>query len=134
MKSLQLQNSSKCFLKRTIGFSPFDQVDLYEIEGKLYAVKKIYLVKGSMEEQSEIELLNEKEREYSLMKKGLMNVLKIYDCYHDQVQGFYEQTMSYCNQNLKEFIQEQGSLNLQSFLPLFDSIVTGELLSSLLGS
>ena len=32
--------------------------------------KKIYLVKGSIDEKSKIELLSEKKREYSIMKKG----------------------------------------------------------------
>ena len=117
-------SSSKRIFKKNIHSSSVDQVDLFDIDGNLFAVKKMCLNSINNEEKK-IEILNEKEKEYNLLTRGLGNVLKIQEYYFNEIEDSCVFIMEYYEKNLREFIRTEGALGINDFLPIFSDIISG---------
>ena len=124
MTSFKKDCSSDYVFKKTISKNTFEQVDLYEIKGGVYAIKKTNLSRV-FDEKIKNEILEEKKKDFLRLEKGLDNVVKAYEFHHDKHQEIIEISYDFYEQNLKEYIDSKGPLNLKLFLPLFKDIITG---------
>jgi hypothetical protein len=125
MSSDQLEQMSKGQILRTIGLNYLEKVDICNIEGKLHAVKKFFLLKATKIEDKKLELLEEKKREYELIQKGLQNVVKCDGSFYDQREEIYQYSMECFDQNLKEHLKSHGSPNLKTLLFLMSGMIKG---------
>ncbi len=109
--------------KQTITCHSLDQVSIFEHDGTLYAIKSINLNKAERENRCFIRF--QKENELELLNNAKENVVKIQNIFYYKNESIHL-AMEYYNQNLKQFIQSQGILTLQAFLPLFQDMILGK--------
>ena len=123
MTSPQLKSKKNYEILDPIGGGTFGQV--YKIlvheDGKTYALKQVKL-----DHQEQAEFLADAKTENSLFRKGIPNVLKSYGSHHEPNKFFIFST-DLMDMTLEEFIEKNGQLTLENFLPIFKDIITGKI-------
>ncbi len=99
------------------GFGTVYKIKVHE-DNKEYAVKNVVLNRP--------EALADAMMEYSLLRKGIPNVLKGFGSYHEPHKTFLFST-ELMDQNLHEYITSNGPLPFKKFIPIFKNIITGRI-------
>lgn len=124
MTSSHLSSLTEYNFKKNIGSSCYGEVNLFEIDEKLYVVKEFDLNKVSDDEERK-NILNKLHEEYKLLKTGIKNVIKTHGAYHDKTKHTYKFSMDYCEENLFEFLQKGEAVSFEVLMNLVKDIVTG---------
>ena len=92
----------------------------------VYALKQINLTKIDPSERQAA--LSEAQNEYKLLKRGIPKVLKSYGSHYDQSKLLFKFSTDLMEMNLSNYIEKNGALNLENFIPIFSDIITGKYL------
>jgi serine/threonine protein kinase len=118
MTSPQLKNEKNYEILEQLGSGTSAKVykiRLYE-NNRLYALKNVKLDRP--------EALAEAQIEYNILQRGIPNVLKSYGSYHEPNKMFNFST-ELMEMSLKKFINNNGPITFENFIPLFKDIIKG---------
>ena len=123
MTSPQLRTRNNYDILDPLGSGAFGQV--YKIlvreDGKIYALKRVNLDPPKHDDS-----LADAKTENSLLRKGIPNVLKSFGSHHE-LNKFFIFSTELMDMTLEEFIEKNGPLTFEKFLPIFKDIITGKI-------
>ncbi len=126
MTSPQLKSDQNYTILKHLGGGAFGTVYKIRVheDNKEYALKNIML--------NQTEALDEAEKEYELLRKGIPNVLKSFGHNHDEPNKIFLFSTELMEKTLqgyiKDYIKEnKGPLPFKKFIPIFKNIITGRI-------
>ena len=120
MTSPQLKSDKNYTIQKHLGGGAFGavyQIKVHE-DSKEYALKNIKLNRP--------DALEEAQLEYSLLQKGIPNVLKSFGSHHEPNRMFLF-TTELMEMTLQDYINKNGPLPFEKFIPIFKDIITGKI-------
>jgi serine/threonine protein kinase len=121
MTSPQLKSKKNYTILKPLGVGGFGTVFKIKVheDNKDYAVKYVQL--------NQPDDLVEAEMEYNLLRKGIPNVLKSFGSHHEPNKTFIFST-ELMEMTLQNFIDDNGPIPFEKFIPIFKNIITGKIL------
>lgn len=91
-----------------------------------YAMKQIDLKKIDISERNEA--LNDAKNEYILYKRNIPHVLKSYGSHYEKSKDeeIYRFSVDLMEINLANFIEKNGALSFEQFIPIFSDVLLGK--------
>ena len=118
MTSPQLKSDKNYTILKPLGGGAFGTVYKIKVHenNKEYALKNVKLIDS--------DTLKDAKLEYELLRKGIPNVLKSFGSYHEPNKMFLFST-EIMEMSLQNYIEEEGPLPYEKFVPIFNEIITG---------
>jgi serine/threonine protein kinase len=133
MTSPQLSKRENFNLLDFLGKGTFGIVSKIETKDdkKVYALKQIFFPGKSQSAESK-ECYEEAKREYTILKKGLQNVVRSFGSFYDPKTNCFSISMTLYQYNLDRFLEayfekNQSNIPFATFLPIFRDIITGKI-------
>jgi serine/threonine protein kinase len=90
----------------------------------VYALKQINLKKIPPSERQAA--LADAQKEYKILKRGIPNVLRSYGSHYDESEMVFKFSTALMEMNLTNFIEKNGALSFENFIPIFSDILSGK--------
>ena len=133
MSSPQLSKKENFNIVEFLGKGAFGIVSKIETKDdkKVYALKQIFFPGRSQSAEAK-ECYEEATREYTILKKGLQNVVRSFGSFYDPKTNCFSISMTLYKYNLEGFLEvyfEKNHTNIPftTFLPIFRDILTGKI-------
>ena len=125
MSSPQLKSENNYKIEKFIDAGNFGAVLKISIneDQKVYALKQINLMKHTAKDRPAA--LLDAQNEYQLLRKGIPNVLRSFGSYHDTNDQVFRFSTEFKEMNLAQFINKNGPLPFERFIPIFQDILSG---------
>ncbi len=118
MSSPQLKSHKNYRIIKSLGSKAFRKVYKIRVheDNKEFAVTDLMLNRP--------EALADAIMEYKLLHRGIPNVLKSFGSHHEENKNFLFST-EYMEKNLQDYIEVNGPLPFEKFIPIFIDIIRG---------